>query len=59
MLALDDKEVLYDKTIAPNQVKREGYTIAIAKNKLKQRDSQIGYLIRLTHVGASDRLIPM
>ena len=59
VLALDDKEVLYDKTIAPNQVKREGYTIAIAKNKLKQRDSQIGYLIRLTHVGASDRLIPM
>lgn len=56
LVSLEDNQVIYCKEIAPRDVKPGGEFLIRLKHKKK---SQVGYKLRLTHLGKSCNLIPM
>jgi len=56
LISLEDNRVIYSREIAPRNVKPGGAFILKLNHKKK---SEVGYKLRLTHLGKSCNLIPM
>lgn len=56
LVSLEDNKVIYTRKIRPRNIGDKGYFVIRADGK---KTSQVGYKLRLTHIGKSYNLIPM
>lgn len=59
VISQENNQVIYSRDIAPQDVKKKGaFVIRLHHNK-RNRMSQVGYKLRLTHIGKNYHLLPM